>query len=309
MPVALGAPPSLAHRLREDRPVLLDGATGTELERRGIPSPLPLWSAHALLTAPEEVRAVHRAYVSAGAEVLCANTFRTQRRTLSTAGLGDRAGALTRLAVDLAREAAGDAPRPVFVVGSAPPLLDCYRPDLTPPDRELLPEHAEHARNLATAGVDAILAETHHTIREACAALRGAAEAGVPAMASFVCRDGAELLSGEPLAAALRAVAPFEPIAVMVNCLPPEHVPPCLPVLAAAGRPFGVYANLGEPDPVQGFARAALRGRASPAGYAAEAVRWLRAGARLVGGCCGTGPDHIRALRELLGHGKAPPGP
>ncbi len=305
---AKGPPPSgLGARLREGSPVLLDGATGTELERRGVPSGLPLWSAHALLAAPGVLREVHRAYVRAGAEVLCANTFRTQRRTLATAGLGHRAPALTRLAVELARQAAGEAARPVFVVGSAPPLLDCYRPDLTPPDRELLPEHAEHARNLAAAGVDAILAETHHTVREACAALRGAAEAGVPAMVSFVCGDRAALLSGEPLAEAIRAVDPFDPLAVMVNCLPPERVPPCLEVLARADRPFGVYANLGIPDPVVGFARAAQRGRGSPAGYAAEAARWLRAGARLLGGCCGTTPGHIRALRELLDRGARAP--
>ncbi|MCC6642745.1 MAG: homocysteine S-methyltransferase family protein, partial [Deltaproteobacteria bacterium] len=86
--------------------MILDGALGTELERRGVPSALPLWSAHALLERPDLVRAIHAEYVAAGAEILTANTFRTQERTLARAGFGARAAELTALAVRLAREAA-----------------------------------------------------------------------------------------------------------------------------------------------------------------------------------------------------------
>jgi len=118
--------PSLAERLgRPSRPLLLDGATGTELERAGLRTGLPLWSTHALLEAPSAVREIHERYVEAGAEVITANTFRTQRRTLARAGLAQRDAELTRLAVALAREAvAGGKPDAVFVAGSQPPLED-----------------------------------------------------------------------------------------------------------------------------------------------------------------------------------------
>ena len=135
------------------------------------------------------------------------------------------------------------------------------------------------------AGADAILVETMNTIREATAAVRAARECGAPVLASFVCRDGARLLSGEPLDEAVDAVAGLGPLAVGVNCLPPGAVPPCLGALQCSGLPFLVYANLIGPGEER-----------SPQQYARCAAEWIRAGARIVGGCCGTRPDHIRAL-------------
>ena len=284
----------LPARLRGARPLLLDGATGTELERRGVRASLPLWSSHALLEAPEVLEAIHRDYVAAGAEALTANTFRTQRRTLARGGLGERAAELTARAVEIARRAAGPS---TLVLGSAPPLEDCYRPDLVPDAAALEREHAEHARNLAAAGVDGVLVETMNSVREALAALRAARAAGLCAVASFACGGAARLLSGEPLADALAAVLALGPAAVGVNCLPPSAVAPCLPVLAATGVPFGVYANLGAPGASPDEPRSEA---CSPRAYAAHAQRWVDAGARFVGGCCGTTPAHIAAVAAQL---------
>lgn len=290
----------LARRLA-DGVLVLDGATGTELEARGFACELPLWSTGPLREAPEVVAEVHRAYVAAGVDALTANTFRTQRRVLERAGFGGSSGSLarelSRRAVELARAAARTAApgRGVFVLGSAPPLEDCYHPERTPPDADLAREHAEHVRNLVDGGVDAILAETHPTAREARAATRAAAEAGARVIVSFICRDGAKLLSGEPLSAAIEGVAGLAPLAVCVNCLPPSAVAACLPVLRRSGLPFGVYANLGEPLP-DGM-------RSEPLGAAAFAdhVRsWVAAGAHLVGGCCGTNPAHLRAVVRAI---------
>jgi S-methylmethionine-dependent homocysteine/selenocysteine methylase len=284
-------------RLREGPPLLLDGATGTELERRGARCELPLWSARALLEAPELVRAIHADYVAAGADLLTANSFRTQRRALARAGLGARAAELTALAVALARSAAASSEHPPLVLGSAPPLEDCYHPERVPPEPELAAEHAEHARHLAAAGADAILVETMNSAREAREALRAARQAGLPALVSFVCWEGPRLLSGELLADALEAVRGLAPRAVLVNCLPPAQVPACLPVLRASGLPFGAYANLGAPLADGGFARSHDE---PPARFADHAESWLAAGAALVGGCCGTTPAHIAAIAERL---------
>lgn len=291
-------PPELRARLAASETLILDGANGTELERRGVGSELPLWSAHALIEAPAVVAAIHADYANAGADVLTANTFRTQRRTLARAGLEERAAELTQLAVDLARTEARRAPgnRTLHVVGSAPPLEDCYRPDLVPRDPELAREHAEHAENLAKAGVDAILAETMNCAREAKAAARAARAAGKPALVSFVCWDGPRLLSGEPLRVALDAVLEEEPAAVLVNCLPASNVPACLPVLRASARPFGVYCNLGAPTDSEGRRSEEY----APADLAELVAGWHAAGARLLGGCCGTTPDHIRAVAQRL---------
>lgn len=284
------------------RTLLLDGATGTELERRGVRATLPLWSAHALLEAPETLAAVHRAYVEAGADALTACTFRTQRRTLARAGLGERAAELTALAVETARRASRHTTRPVRVFGSIAPLEDCWRPDLAPDDAALAEEHAEHAAHLAAAGVDALLVETQGSIREAVAAATAAAATGLPVIASFCCAAEARLLSAEPLADALDAILPLAPAAVAVNCLPPDRVAACLPVLSQSRVPFGVYANLGAP----GAAPDAPREHAqTPDEYAACALAWLEAGASLVGGCCGTEPAHVRAIAESIGRDAA----
>jgi len=284
-------------RLHVGPALLLDGATGTELERRGARSALPLWSAHALLRDPALVRRIHADYVEAGAELLTANTFRTQRRTLERGGVGERAAALTAQAVALAREAAAGGDRPVHVLGSAPPLEDCFRPDLVPDDDSLAREHGEHARNLAAAGVDAILVETMNTIREALAALRAARATRLPALVSFVCWDGPRLLSGETLREAVAAVRAEQPAAVLANCLPPSNVAACLAVLTESGRPFGVYANLGAPLDERGHERSE---DCAPERFAAHAESWLAAGAKLVGGCCGTTPAHIRSIAQRM---------
>jgi S-methylmethionine-dependent homocysteine/selenocysteine methylase len=286
----------LRERLGSGPPLLLDGALGTELERGGVEVTLPLWSTHALLRDPALVERVHADYVAAGAELLTANTFRTQRRVLSRAGIGERAAELTRLAVDLARRAARGAGRRIFVVGSAPPLEDCYRPDLVPDARALAREHAEHAAHLAAAGADAILIETMNTAREAVAAARAARDVGLPFFVSFICWEGALLLGGEPLSVALAAAAAERPEALFVNCLPVSNVAACLPALRGAGLPFGIYANLGAPGVTSGAGRTEHH---APDAFATHAARWVEAGARIVGGCCGTTPGHILAMAAM----------
>ncbi len=285
--------PPLHARLHARRPLVLDGATGTELERRGVRSDLPLWSSWGLLEAPEAVRRIHLDYLHAGVDALSAATFRTHARSLAAPGLAAVAAALCALAIRLAREAAEAAGRDALVLGSAAPLEDCYRPERVPGEDALAREHAQHARHLVRAGADAILVETINMLREGVAAVRAAREAGAEAMVSFVCDREARLLSGEPLAEAVDAVSGFAPAAVGVNCLPPVAVDPCLAVLRRSGLPVLVYANAGAPGAPHPHATA-------PAGYATAALRWASAGAACIGGCCGTTPAHLRALVARL---------
>lgn len=285
-------------RLASGPPLLMDGATGTELERRGLDTHLPLWSARALIDAPKQVAAIHTNYVAAGAELLTANTFRTQRRSLARAGIGERCEELTELAVSLAREAANSSPNRIWVAGSAPTLEDCYQPDRVPDRESCAREHREHAAALQRAGVDCILIETMNSVREASAASEAAAQTGLPFFASFISWSDAKLLSGEDLREAIEAVARFEPLAVLVNCLPPSAVASCLPELRRASFPFGVYANLG--GPLAGSEGKLREEDCTPSEFAAHAKSWIASGARMIGGCCGTTPDHIDAMASIL---------
>lgn len=284
-------------------PLLLDGATGTELERAGLPTGLPLWSTWALLTAPECVRDVHLAHLAAGAEIVTANTFRTQARTLARAGLPNAARPLTHLAVDLARQAVESrlpqsGARARWVAGSLPPLEDCYRPELIPDDAALDREHGQQADLLGEAGVDLILVETMNSIREARAAARASARTGLPFAVSFVAWDGAALLSGEPLGEAARAVLDLGAAAVGVNCLPIANLEACRLALASLDAPWIASPNLGQPEPRTGFARDES---VAATAFVAAFDAWLDRPALIVGGCCGTTPHQIAALAARLG--------
>ncbi len=289
----------LRDRLTLGPPLLLDAAMGTELEKRGVASGLPLWSARALLSAPMEVLAIHRENVEAGADVLTANTFRTNRRTLEKESLGERAVELTRRAVDLAREAAGRARRPVFVLGCLSPVEDCYRPDLAPASASLDSEHREQAHTLAAAGVDGILVETQNSVVELAAAVRAARDTGLPVIASVVTDGAGLLLSREPLEAAVKALRNLGADALGVNCVPARRVAAELRRVAenAPSAPLVAYGNLGPPSDPDGLH---FTQEVTPADYAALAKDWLSLGARLIGGCCGTTAAHTAALRDLI---------
>jgi len=269
-------------RLRSRVPLLLDSAMGSELDRRGVDVRLPLWSARALVEAPEIVLAIHRENVAAGADILTADTFRTQARVV-----GERASELTRRAVGLAREAAKETPRVVFVAGSIAPLADCYRPDLVPADAELEREHRAHAESLAASGVDLILVETMNSVRELLAAAEAAAATGLPVVVSAVTNGRGCLLSGESLEAAGRAVRRSGPAAFGVNCAEPAAISREIQGLHESGVPVVAYGNV-------------LSTREAPDAYARAAAGWVEGGAAIVGGCCGTTPGHTRALRAML---------
>ena len=276
---------------------VLDGATGAELLRRGVAAAGRLWGAGALIEDPEAVKALHRDYVAAGAEALTAATFRVAPYALRGAGLGDRAGELAALAVRLAREGAAEAGRDALVFASQTTLEDCYRPDLVPDDDTLAREHAATAGILAQARPDALLLETFNTAREARIAAGAAAATGMPVIVSFACRFGL-LLSGEDPGDAAAALEIPGVVGVGVNCTAVEDMLPALiRVAASTSLPLVAYANnawhaadspwlAAEPVPPEGFAHAA--------------ATWVAAGARLVGGCCGTGPDHIAAIAARL---------
>ncbi|WP_320447903.1 homocysteine S-methyltransferase family protein [Candidatus Roseilinea sp. NK_OTU-006] len=295
--------------------IILDGAMGTELTRRGVDTSLPLWSAIALDAAPDVVVQIHRDYLDAGARVITTNTFRTNVRALAKAGIAHRARELTFRAVALARRAVmewrqgqGCAPAgssaadlPILVAASIAPVEDCYSPELVPSDAELAEEHASLAHNLAAAGVDLILVETQNTIREAVAAARAAHTTGKPLWVSFTLDDENRLLSGELLPDAVRAVLPFKPRAILVNCIPVKQVAPALKLLrsvAPSHVALGAYANVGHVDEGVGWT---LTNAVSPDAYAEAAREWRDLGATIIGGCCGTTPEHIRAVSAQLG--------
>lgn len=309
--------------LRPGQRLLLDGAIGTELNRRGVDTSLPLWSTRALLEAEDILEQVHADYLAAGAEAITANTFRTQRRTLERANIAARTESLTARAVAIAKRARDAAEkhtgRRALVFGSVPPLEDCYDPASAPDYKTARNEQGEHIELLLRARVDAILIETMNTIAEAlaCAVEAQGRAPGRWILSCCLKHDASEptLLSGEPVsdlidslnrhvkggAAAARAIG--------CNCVPAPSVEENVKQLRATLRddiPIIAYANVGKPDPDQGWTSTDA---VDPEAYANYARTWITAGATIIGGCCGTSPETTRALRRVFAESIAPNSP
>jgi S-methylmethionine-dependent homocysteine/selenocysteine methylase len=153
--------------------------------------------------------------------------------------------------------------------------------------------------------VDLLLLESMNTVGEARAAAQAARETGLPVWASFVMGPEGEILSGEPLASGVAALEGLGVDVILVNCAPPDDVARGLEKLRrAARRPVGGFAHIGKFDPpswkFEFHPRFAGIDAWPPRRYAEAARRWREAGATVIGGCCGTAPEHIRALKEAL---------
>lgn len=293
----------LERRMGEGEVVVLDGATGTELEKRGVPMDDAAWCATALVTHPGTVREVHEDYIKAGADVVITNTFPTSRHVLGPAGLGDRFRELNELAVELAKQARENAAeRPVYLAGSISTFSARLDDALQPPEEEARANYREQAEVLAEAGVDLIALEMLRDVRQAGYAVEGAVATGLPVWAGFSCKlrdDGTVvLLDGENTLAEALEEMPLSGVSVVsVMHTLVEDTPAALDQAARGWDGLvGAYPHAGRfVMPNWQFTD-----EISPRGFADEALRWLDAGARAIGGCCGIGPEHIMALGEAL---------
>ena len=271
------------------RPLLLDGPIGTQLGAQGLSLTAPLWSANALLDDPDAVLQLHQAYASAGADVLTANSFRCQP------GRHPKWHHLLEVSVRLARQAASG---PVRVAGSMAPLEDCYRPDLSPPNAAAT--HRKMAHALVDSGVDLLLCETFPHPREALQAVEAASDTGCETWLMLTAGPFGGLMDPVSfLHCAEEAMAQGASL-VGINCTSVGHLDPFLEALRSSGLPFGISANAGSLQ--DGLGWASPEEEAAQA-YCKHAQSWLDAGAQVIGSCCGTSPEHTRALRELIDRG------
>jgi len=294
--------------------VILDGALATELERRGADLRDSLWSAKILLEAPELIRAVHLDYFLAGAD--CAITASYQATVAGFAGRGlseAEALGLIQRSVQLAVEArdafwANSAhrvgrPRP-FVAASVGPygafLADGseYRGDYGLSEAELLDFHRPRMAALVAAGADMIACETIPCLIEARALVRLLAEfPGVHAWMSFSAQDEQRICYGERLVdcAAFLDAHP-QVVAIGVNCTAPALITGLIRAArSATSKPILAYPNSGE---IYDAATYSWHGETSCDAFGEQSRQWYAAGARIIGGCCRTTPDHIRALAD-----------
>ncbi len=293
-------------RLAQGGPIVLDGGLSTELERRGADLRDALWSAKVLLEDPDLVRAAHLAYFEAGAEVAITASYQASFEGFAASGLGETAAAdLMRRSVDLAREAR-DRHGGGYVAASVGPFGAVlgngaeYTGDYPLGARELGVFHGRRLEILDGTGADVLAVETIPSIVEASALARLLDGCRTPAWVSFTCRDGSALRDGTPFAEAVGIVAASDRVlAVGVNCTAPHHVGRLIEAARrVSAKPVVVYPNRGA---VWDAGRKVWIGPVDADDLADLASGWRAAGARLIGGCCGTGPDDIAAIAGAVG--------
>ena len=287
--------------------ILLDGGMGQELINRKASAQGVLWSARALFDHPEAVQAIHEDYIRAGADVITTNSYACIRNNFEPEGLLDRLGEMNRLAAELAHRARDAVGKPVLIAGSMGPQNGSYRPDLVGSYEETEALYREQAEFLAP-DVDFFICETLSCLLEARAAVTAATSTGKPVWLSWSIEDSgaANLRSGESISDAWADIEHSGISAVLLNCSPPEAISRVLPELfSLCDLPVGAYANAFTPIPEKWDFHGdgsipPPRTDVTPSAYADHALDWIAAGARIIGGCCEVGPEHISRLNRVL---------
>jgi S-methylmethionine-dependent homocysteine/selenocysteine methylase len=285
-------------RLADGEVILIDGGTGTELEARGVPMNGAVWCGVAVLDHQDVVRETHEAYIRAGAEVVVANTFPSNRLALEPAGFGDRVGEINRRAVQTARQARENAAeRPVLVAGSLSPHSAEGIPDPRPEPDTVLGAFREQVAIQADAGVDLFALEMIPNAYYGKPATQAALESGLPVwlgMTSWSGEGGWEHQDG--LAGLVGELV--QPGVMAVNAMHTD-VDEITPALAEIDQHWdgvlGAYAHHGGWEPPNWIFH-----DISPEAYAEAALSWVAQGVQIIGGCCGIRPAHIELLRERL---------
>lgn len=282
-------------------PILTDGAWGTQLQARGLAiGEFPdLWN----LSHPDQVMAVARAYVDAGSQVILTNTFGSNRIRLEADGAASQVGELNLRGAELSRKAAATHAKVFASIGPTGKML--LSGEVSP--QEVQDAFTEQALALARGGADALVIETMSDPEETVLAIAAARETGLPVVACMVFDSGRDrdrtMMGTTPEDAARRLTAAGADV-IGANCGQgiEGFLNLCRRLHATTDRPIWIKANAGMPRVVEGRTLYDI----SPESFASHTPALKAAGASFLGGCCGTSPDFIKALRRQLASNPEP---
>ena len=295
----------LQSRLAAGETVVLDGGMGSEIERRGLASPTT-WSGGPMVTHPELVREIHQEYIEAGAEIIITNTFSTGRDVLEKDGLEHKVAEANRLGIEAAVQARSNSGTEdsVVIAASVSTMVPELHAEIPVPYERALENYREQLGELAKGAPDVAVGEMLIRISDTLAVIDASAELDLPVWVGLsLVRDGDELYlgiqdrhGGETLQDAMDAIKNKDIAAVFIMHTSVDDTEPGLDIVRQNWNgTFGAYAHFprhGGPSP---------RANAlDPQQYLEYAKTWREQGARIIGGCCGTRPDHIRVLRDWV---------
>ncbi len=281
--------------LNDTEVILLDGAIGTELDKRGL-----MGRASTNLDAPEVVLEIQREYAACGCRALTTNTLTMNRIYIETHNVGVAVREVNKAGAELARQAAG---RDRFVLGNISSTGQLLEPYGTYSDAQFYDAFKEQAEILAESGVDGFIVETVFDLREAMCALRACKDACslavIVSIAFSTEQKGGRTMMGDSAQQCARSLADGGADAIGANCgdIDPAQMAVIVSQFTSVtALPVLAQPNAGKPRLVGDKTVFDM----APAAFAAGIAECLCAGARLVGGCCGTSPEHIRAVAEIL---------
>ncbi|MCO9050088.1 homocysteine S-methyltransferase family protein [Acinetobacter sp. UC24323] len=288
---------------------ILDGGLGRELARRGAPFRQPEWSALALIEAPETVKEVHLDFINAGAEVITTNNYAVVPFHIGQERFETDGVRLIKVAIEQAKNAVKESGKNVKIAGCLPPLFGSYRADLFQPEQAK--NLAEPIINTLTPEVDFWLAETQSCLKEVETVHALLPQDGKDYWVSFTLQDEikqeqALLRSGENMQQVADFIKQSNAKAVLFNCCQPEVILQAINEikgLIPESVQIGAYANAFPPQDESATANDGLdeiRKDLDARAYLGFAKQWQQAGASLVGGCCGIGPEHIAELSQFF---------
>lgn len=275
-----------------NRPLLLDGAMGSLLQQNGIKSEGRFWTSLANIKNPELVSEIYKSYIKAGADIITTNTFRTNPAAVnSQSRIGFKE--LNKAAVLLAKESSNG--HNVMIAGSNAPAEDCYQIERKISKKKLELNHKQHIDELMKNGCDFVLNETQSHFDEIKIICDHCYRKNIPYIVSLLVNENNAMLSGQSLTEIIKFVRDKNPLAIGFNCIQPNVF---LKISNEVKFDFnwGMYLNLGAGK----YSDKRLTTKLSPNDYSSFVSKFLTKKPSFIGTCCGSNPNHIKKLREML---------
>ena len=278
---------------RLKRPLILDGALGSNLQEFIQFDGDDLWSSRINLEKPDEVIDLHKKYIKAGADIITTNTFRTNPIGFRTAKLKITNEEFVKLSVEIALEARGN--KDIIIAGSNAPAEDCYQKERTITKAELKNNHIEHIGYLWKHGCDIIWNETISHFDEIEIICEYCSSNNIPYTLNLFFNKELKLLSGEKLEEVIEFVKPYNPSAIGFNCINRNLLKKLFEYHQVDYR-WGFYLNCGSGN----FNDEEITCAESPSEYWNEVEKYLKYSPLYIGSCCGSNPSHTKFIKEKI---------
>ena len=283
------------------KPLIMDGAMGTELIRRGIELPLPLWSSMSNINQYDQVMNIHKDYIDAGSDILTTNTFRTTPRTFIKAGYSqNESKIISEQCCNMAIKAAKHAVKKknTLIAGSVAPLEDCYEP-LHFPGKEIAKKEFQLIiKRIIRNGVDILLFETMGNYDEIESVLHVSKDIDIPRWLSIVLKNKNSILDGTQLKKVVELANKNKIDMVLINCTPINIISDALDIFLGYRKgKWGIYPNAGEHMPTKD---GKFVSKLDDESFCRTIQDYITLGASVVGSCCGSTPNTVRKISNMI---------